>query len=170
MTRRKSQGTDIITDNQRLLLNLIMRNNLNKESSVTDNKSDSMNNITNSCLSCSEDSVSNFNNSINFIEDNNSNLFNNDSILSRAESDLHRINSDTTKLDSIDKTCDESQKYFLNSNNNSFQLEYKKDKISMNSAIKGYKVFKSFIPFLTPDILRLQYFTHLIISFPHIIH
>ena len=128
MTRRKSQGTDIITDNQRLLLNLIMRNNLNKESSVTDNKSDSMNNITNSCLSCSEDSISNFNNSINFIEDNNSNLFNNDSILSRAESDLHRINSDKTRLDSIDKTCDESQKYFLNSNNNSFQLEYKKDK------------------------------------------
>ena len=44
------------------------------------------------------------------------------------DSDIHNINSENSRLDSIDKTRDDSQKYFLNSNNNSFQLEYKKEK------------------------------------------
>ena len=126
MIRRKSQGNNIVTDNQRILLNLIMKNKSSIDSSIIDNKSESKNNMTNSCLSGSEDSISNFNNNLNLIDDSNLNLINNDSILSRADSDLHRINSDTTRLDSIDKT-EESQKYFLNSNNNSFQLDYKKD-------------------------------------------
>ena len=133
MTRRKSQGNDIVTSNQRLLLGLIMKNKINKETYIFENKSENMNNITcNSCISCSEDSKSIFNNSLNLIDDNNfnnNNLFNNDSIfLSRMDSDIHNINSENSRLDSIDKTRDDSQKYFLNSNNNSFQLEYKKEK------------------------------------------
>ena len=127
MTRRKSQGNNIASNNQRLILNLIMSNDKSRESSIKDNNSDSMNNK-NSCLSCSEESISNFNNTLNLIDDTNSNLFNNDSIISRADSDLPRANSDISRIDSVDKTCDDSQKYFLNSNNNSFQLEYKKDK------------------------------------------
>ena len=121
MTRRKSQGNNAVTDNQRILLDLILRNkNQNKKefSFFQDNNSDSINNITNnSNISYSEDSNSN----LNILDDNNFNLslFHNDSIISRFDSDLHRVNSDTSRLDSIDKTCDESQKYFLNSNSNS---------------------------------------------------
>ena len=48
------------------------------------------------------------------------------------DSDLNGLNSESSRLDSIDKTYDETQKFFLNSNSNShndsFQLEYKKDK------------------------------------------
>ena len=128
MIRRKSQGNNIVTDKQRLLINLLMKNNKSRENSIKDNKSESMNNMTNSCISCSEDSISNFNKNINLIDDNNSNIFNNDSIFSRAGSNLHRVNSVPSRLDSIDKTRDESQKYFFNSNNNSFLLENKTDK------------------------------------------
>ena len=131
-TRRKSQGNNIVTDNQKILLDLILKNK--KESSFfQDNNSDSLNNITNnSNISYSEDSNSN----LNILDDNNFNLdlFHNDSIISRFDSDLHRVNSDSSRFDSVDKTCDESQKYFLNFNSNSrndsFQLEYKKERKS----------------------------------------
>ena len=80
-------------------------------------------------ISYSEDSNSYFNNSINIVDnDNNSNIFQNDINISRFDSDLIRANSDSTsKLDSFDGTRDDSQKYFLSSNNSSsnFQLEYK---------------------------------------------
>ena len=143
MTRRKSHGNDADTDNQRILLDLILRNkNQNKKefSFFQDNNSDSLNNITNnSNISYSEDSNSN----LNILDDNNFNLslFHNDSIISRFDSDLHRVNSDTSRLDSIDKTCDESQKYFLNSNSNSrndsFQLEYKNKKMNQKPSLFG---------------------------------
>ena len=143
MTRRKSHGNDAVTDNQRILLDLILRNkNQNKKefSFFQDNNSDSLNNITNnSNISYSEDSNSN----LNILDDNNFNLslFHNDSIISRFDSDLHRVNSDTSRLDSIDKTCDESQKYFLNSNSNSrndsFQLEYKNKKMNQKPSLFG---------------------------------
>ena len=143
MTRRKSQGNNAVTDSQRILLDLILRNkNQNKKefSFFQDNNSDSLNNITNnSNISYSEDSNSN----LNILDDNNFNLslFHNDSIISRFDSDLHRVNSDTSRLDSIDKTCDESQKYFLNSNSNSrndsFQLEYKNKKMNQKPSLFG---------------------------------
>ena len=100
-----------------------------------ENKSDNMINImNNSYISNSEDSNTN----LNILDNNNINLFHNDSIISRIDSDLYGLNSESSRLDSIDKTCDETQKFFLNSNSNdSFQLEYKKDK---NIGDKGIKV------------------------------
>ena len=72
MTRRKSQGNDIVTNNQRLLLDLIIKNKINKGQNFSENKTENINNITcNSCISCSEDSISIFNNSLNLIDDNN---------------------------------------------------------------------------------------------------
>ena len=131
MIRRNSQG-DIDEDSkQRILLDLINKNNKRKKenSFSMENKSDNMINImNNSYISNSEDSTTN----LNILDDNNINLFHYDSILSRFDSDLHGLNSESSRLDSIDKTYDETQKFFLNSNSNShndsFQLEYKKDK------------------------------------------
>ena len=136
MTRRKSQGNnDIEANNRRILLDLILKKNGSDKDNIEnsfnkDNESDSVNNITNNSnnnISYSEDSSTNLNN---IFDDNNIHLFQNDS-------DLHRINSDTSRIDSIDKTRDDSQKYFLNSNSNSrndsFQLEYKNDKNNKKS-------------------------------------
>ena len=127
MIRRKSQGdSDIYNNNQKILLDLIIKNNnnynknkLSVNSFSKENKSENINinNINNSILSCSEDSTTN----LNIMDDNNINLFYNDSnsIISRFDSDLPMNNSESSRLDSIDKTCDESQKFFLNSNSNS---------------------------------------------------
>ena len=132
MIRRKSQGNDAISTNQRILFDLIFKKD--KENSfIQDNKSDNLNNNSNkSIITYSEDSSTNLNNLLNNLDDNNIHLFNNDSILSRVDSDILRVNSDASQLNSIDKTCDESQKYFLNSNSDSFQLEYKKEKNNKN--------------------------------------
>ena len=144
MIRRKSQGDSDIynNNNQKILLELIIKNNYNnnynknklsENSFSKENKSENINinNIlNNSIISNSEDSTTN----LNIMDDNNINLFHNDSnsILSRFDSDLPMNNSESSRLDSIDKTCDKSQKFFLNSNSNShndsFNLEYKKDK------------------------------------------
>ena len=62
-----------------------------------------------------------------------SNIFQNDISISRLDSDFNQANSEISKFDSVDGTRDDSQKYFLSSsNNNSFQLEYKRDNKKLN--------------------------------------
>ena len=135
MIRRKSDDISLFKSKQAIFLKLLSKNNgINENSFLKENKSENANNLTN--VSYSEESVSYFNNTLNIIDnnDNNSNIFQNDISLSRIDSDLLRQNSDISKFDSIDGTRDDSQKYFLSSNNNSnsFQLEYKKDNKNLN--------------------------------------
>ena len=107
LTRRNSCGIKIYSNAE--LLELINKN-INRSKDSCDNS----NKMNNSCNSeNSQDSISNVNNITITDNDNNSNIFPNDTSLSQ--------------LDSIDRTRDDSQKFILNSNNNSFQLEYIKD-------------------------------------------
>ena len=121
MTRTKSDDTLIFKNKQKIMLNLLSKNKALNEKFITkENTIENINNINTN--SYSEESASYFNNTLNIIDnDNNSNIS-----ISRFDSDFNTQNSE--KLDSIDGTRDDSQKYFLssNSNNNSFQLEYRK--------------------------------------------
>ena len=140
MMRRNSYDNCLIKNNEKIIVDLLMKNKIKKklnESSIiqkckSENIINNNNNLTN--ISYSEDSNSYFNNSINIVDnDNNSNIFQNDINISNIDSDFNRANSDSTsKLNSLDGTRDDSQKYFLSSNNNSsnFQLEYKYNKKS----------------------------------------
>ena len=131
MVRRKSHGHDVVKNNKRMMLSLLLKNDKYKEYSANKNiKNDSINHINNnSMISFSEESVTNFNNTLNLLDnDNDSNMFEFDKSLSRNEPVIHRVHSYTSRLDSIDRTCDESQKLIFNSNsnNNSFKLEDRK--------------------------------------------
>ena len=133
MTRRYSDDIFMKKNKQKIMLNLI---NKYYYYNTQDNQSEYLNNINNvTTISYSEESFSYFNNSLNIIDNdnNNSQLLQNDISLSRINSDLNKAYSDISGLDSIEKTRDESQKYFLNSNNsNNFQLELKKDNKKLN--------------------------------------
>ena len=133
MIRRKSDDISLFKSKQAIFFKLVSKNKNINENSIIKEKSENVNNLTN--VSYSEESNSYFNNTLNIIDnDNNSNIFQNDISLSRIDSALLRQNSDISKFDSIDGTRDDSQKYFLSSNNNSnsFQLEYKKDNKNLN--------------------------------------
>ena len=131
MTRRYSDDIFMRKNKQKIMFNLIVKYNIKKMNDSYNNiqeyQSENVNNI-----SCSEESFSRFNNSLNITDNDNNNP--NEINLSRINSD-YRANSDISGLDSIERTRDESQKYFLsnnNSHNNSFQLELKKDNKKSN--------------------------------------
>ena len=147
MIRRNSHDNCLINNKEKIIVNLLIKNKikkkLNESSIIQDSKSENIfsnnninnNNITN--ISYSEDSNSYFNNSINLVDnDNNSNIFQNDANLSRIDFDLIRANSEdnSSKLNSVDGTRDDSQKFFLSSNrsSNNFQLEYKNNNKKSN--------------------------------------
>ena len=127
MIRRNSDDICIFKNKQKLMLNLLTKNSKLNDSIIRQNTTENVNNLTN--ISYSEESASYFNNTLNMIDnDNNSNIFQNDISISRKDSDFNIANSEISKVDSVDGTRDDSQKYFLSSsNNNSFQLEYKRD-------------------------------------------
>ena len=132
MIRRNSDDICIFKNKQKLMLNLLTKNSKLNDSIIRQNTTENVNNLTN--ISYSEESASYFNNTLNMIDnDNNSNIFQNDISISRKDSDFNIANSEISKFDSVDGTRDDSQKYFLSSsNNNSFQLEYKRDNKKLN--------------------------------------
>ena len=141
MTRRYSDDIFMRKNKQKIMLNLIAKYNIKKindsYNNIQEYQSENVNSITN--ISYSEESFSYFNNTLNITDNDNNNISPflpseiNLSNLSRINSD-YRPNSDISGLDSIERTRDESQKYFLSSNshNNSFQLELKKDNKKSN--------------------------------------